>query len=431
MKSATRVQQIICLLFLVLGLLCIFFPIRTADFIVKAACVVFALSAIKFLIDGIRMKRGVDLIASIVLTVLTVICILSWQQGYHLIIDAAGIYMSGCGIILLIQVFLDLRAHAADWVPELIMGILYALTGILCLIFSADDIRIVSIMMGAYLIIQALQLLLEMFFFSTPYNARYYAFRNWLCLPAWAVGMLPVVYYDWLLKKKMQENPQALDEKKSDQTPDLYIYIHTGTYASKLYGHMTFSRNQVAYSYGDYDRKAEKLFHTIGPGTFFTTGSEVYSNNCSIVENSPQFEYGIVLTEDQKQKFDQMVSEILESTTPWKCPLEQLPPDQVDAKFPAYEKNYASRLWYRTGCEFRQYHSGVWAWYSLLGNNCSNFSAAKLNEIGLNIPVARGVVSPGEFFEYFEEAYRDPDSPVISRALRSAQFPETLFPVID
>lgn len=68
-----------------------------------------------------------------------------------------------------------------------------------------------------------------------------------------------------------------------------------------------------------------------------------------------------------------MVSGILNSTVPWKCPLEEIPMDQVDLKFKDYEKDYASRLWYRTGAEFRKYEDGEWAWYS-----CSEITALTL-----------------------------------------------------
>lgn len=427
----TKVQKISTFLFLALGLLCLLLPKQTATVTVIIMLAVFFLSALKFLIDGIRMHRGVDLIAAIVLVILGGFGIYAFGNGYHFVIDAFGIYMLACGIILIIQMILDLQDHSDDWKAELIMGILYSLCGLLALFFSKDDIVLVQSLLGGYLILQALQNVLEMFFFTRKYNARYYAFRNWMALPAFVVGMLPAVVYDFMLRKKMKDPNMRLTSRKSDEVPDLSVFIHTGTYASRLYGHMTFSRSDTAYSYGDYDRAAERLMHSIGPGTFFTVGSDIYSNNCSIVEHSPQFEFGIRLSEQQKERFDEMIQNVLDSTTPWKCPLEELPMDEVDEKFPEYEKNYASRLWYRTGAQFRQYHSGTWAWYALLGNNCSNFAAAKLNEIGLHIPVAKGVVSPGEFFEYYEEAYEDPDSNVICRSFHSAEFPDSLFKTID
>lgn len=94
-------------------------------------------------------------------------------------------------------------------------------------------------------------------------------------------------------------------------------------------------------------------------------------------------------------------------------------------------KMYANRLWFRTGCRFRMYTRGPWKWYALLGNNCSNFAAAKLNEIGLHLPVSHGVVSPGEFYEVMETLFDDPDSCVITRSYHTVDIPASLFDVPD
>lgn len=433
MNQITRAQKISNFLFLVLGILIILLP----SFFAKASLCFFILmmgiSALKFLIDGFRLHRSLDLLASLILILPIAVGLFSYEYGYHFLIDALGIYLVACALVFLIQMVLDLKSNCADWKAELMMGILYLLNGGLAIYLSGDHLILESRLIGCYLLLQAIQGFMEMFFFSNPYNARYYAFRNWMALPAFIVGILPALYYDHLLRQRLDDkNPVLHLQKSSDQNPpDLSVFIHSGTYGARLYGHMTFSRNHVAYSYGNYDVSAEKWFHTIGSGIFFTAGSEIYSNNCSVVEHSPQFEFGIRLSEAQKKKFDNMVSGILNSTVPWKCPLEEIPMDQVDLKFKDYEKDYASRLWYRTGAEFRKYEDGEWAWYSLLGNNCSNFACAKLNEISLNIPVSKGIVSPGEFFEYFEEAYQDPDSNVISMTLHSAKFPESLFNTID
>lgn len=431
MKIQKRIEWAGILLSVALGLLCILLPVQMAGVLPYIAAVIGLAGGIFFGIHGFKKHRGVDLIASGCLLVLALICVLSRHYGNALLIAAFSIYYTACSIVLLIQMGLDLSRKGKDWIAELIMGLLYGILGVGSIALMRTDLVIVQWILGGACLLQGIQMLLEMVFFSNKYNARYYSFRSWICLPAFMVGTLPAIIYMLFMGKKMRTRPDVFDYKKTDEPADLSVFIHTGTYASKLYGHMTFSRNGVAYSYGDYDYDAEKFFHFIGPGTFFTVGSEIYSNNCCIVENSPQFEYGIRLSQKQKEKFDTVIQDILDHTESWQCELEQMPYEEAEEQFSKYEHTYADRLWWRTGCQFRQYHEGDWAWYSLLGNNCSNFAAAKLNEIGLEIPVAKGIVSPGEFFQYFEEALQDPDSPVISRSWHSAAAPETLYDVID
>lgn len=431
MKIQKRIEWAVLLLFVLLALLCFFMPAKMLHAFLIAGAIGTACSAVILLVHGVMRHRGVDLAAGIALVVFTGIFVLALRNSIDFAAWAAGIYLSFCGMILLIQAFLDFKAGAKDGWGLLLLGALYLALGIAAIVWRRSDERMLMRIAGLYLLLQAVQLLVEEYVFSGTYNVRYYSFRDWLSLPAFLVGTLPAVVYMILLRSRLKRDPNGYDYRKNDEQPDLSVFIHTGTYASKLYGHMTFSRNDVAYSYGDYDYSAEKLFHMIGPGTFFTAGSAVYSNNCSIVENSPQFEYGIRLSEAQKKAFDEMVEGILENTEPWKCRLEAMSYEEGVRAFPSLEHLYADRLWWRTGCAFRQYHKGEWAWYSLLGNNCSNFAAAKLNEIGLKIPVAKAIVSPGEFFEYFEQALQDPDSPVISRSWHSAAMPSTLFDTID
>lgn len=252
-----------------------------------------------------------------------------------------------------------------------------------------------------------------------------------MALPAFFIGIFPSFVIGRIQDEGMKHRAVDFDGRKNDSEVNLRIWIHTGTYGPRLYGHMTFSRNNVMYSYGDYDVPAEKLFGTIGPGIFFTVNAEIYANNCCIVEHSPLFEYGLHLTDAQLQAFDRMSGGIFAQTVPWVCPMEAAHEAGWPVSLQTCGKMYANRLWFRTGCRFRMYTRGPWKWYALLGNNCSNFAAAKLNEIGLHLPVSHGVVSPGEFYEVMETLFDDPDSCVITRSYHTVDIPASLFDVPD
>lgn len=426
MKTQRHIETFSLLFCLTVAIICFCFPYPFITLFPWVGGSFMALGAIIYLIHGLHMHRRVDLVAAIILGILAVGFLVCHIFGGQIISLLFMLYFFACFVVLAIQSFLDFKGHSNDMLGEMIIGLGFLALAVGSLFGLKDPVVLIR-MFGGYWLVQGMQLLVEQICFRSPYNVRYYAFRDWLCLPAYIVGLLPAVVYMIMMRTRLRLHPLEFDWCKNDQEADLSVFVHSGTYASKLYGHMTFSRNGIAYSYGDYDIAAEKFFHLIGPGTFFSVPSAIYSNNCSIVENSPQFEYGIVLSDEQKKKFDEMIQNILDQTTPWKCPLARLTPEQAKVSFPKMEHIYPNRLWYRTGCKFRQYHTGKWAWYSLLGNNCSNFDAAMLNTIGLDLPIAKGIVSPGEYFEYFEEALQDPASPVIYRKWHTAQAPETLF----
>lgn len=415
-----------CLLYLIAGLACLFVPARFADGFLVVMGLVSLASAVPFAVHAVQWKRSLDALAALLTLALGILCLCFRSRGADLIAMIYSLYLAAIGVVFLIQAVLDHFPASKTWI-----GLAYLGVGLWLLFFHRQDARFVMFVIGAWLLLQAWQNAEELFFFSSPYDARYWSFRHWAALPAFIVGILPSFIIGYIQDRKLRGEPVDFDARKNDQEVNLRIWIHTGTYGPRLYGHMTFSRDDLMYSYGDYDVPAEKLFGTIGPGIFFTVNAEVYANNCCIVEHSPLFEYGLHITPEQEQKFDQMSADIFRNTVPWLCPMEQAMDQGKPVTLPEYESMYANRLWYRTACKFRKYDQGPWKWYALLGDNCSNFAAAKLNEIGLDLPISHGVVSPGEFYEVLETAFEDPDSCVITRSYHTAKVPASLFRVPD
>lgn len=427
MTTIRKAEIFSILLFLFLSLACLFYPSSTAMVLIRMTALIGLASGLLFFFDAFHKKRSLDLVASIVCLLYFGWALLWWKRDADILRTLFIVYYAIIAAVFYIQTILDLKDHSSDWKAELLLAFFYTCF----VVFSSYRLATISHMLALYFFIQACQMGLELYFFSSPYNARYYSFRDWIMLPAWFVSVFPSFVMGHLVEKKMHDENTHFDAKKSEDKPDLIVWIHTGEYGTTLYGHMTFSRDSIMYSYGDYDLAKMKWFKTMGPGIFFSVNDQIYANNCCIVEHCPLFAYGIKLTDEQKQKFEAMKDSILSQTIRWHCPMQEAYFKTGHASLADFEKDYASRLWDRTCAIFRMYTKGQWAWYSLLGNNCSNYSSAMLNEIGLHIPVSKGIVSPGEFFEYFEQAYQDPDSCVISKSWHSAKVPSTLFDTID
>lgn len=427
MTTIRKAEIFSILLFLFLSLACLFYPYNTPMVLIRMTALIGLASGLLFFFDAFRKKRSLDLVASIVCLLYFGWALLWWKRDADILRTLFIVYYAIIAAVFYIQTILDLKDHSSDWKAELLLAFFYTCF----VVFSSYRLATISHMLALYFFIQACQMGLELYFFSSPYNARYYSFRDWIMLPAWFVSVFPSFVMGHLVEKKMHDENTHFDAKKSEDKPDLIVWIHTGEYGTTLYGHMTFSRDSIMYSYGDYDVAKMKWFKTMGPGIFFSVNDQIYANNCCIVEHCPLFAYGIKLTDEQKQKFEAMKDSILSQTIRWHCPMQEQYFNTGNASLAEFKHDYASRLWDRTCAVFRMYTKGQWAWYSLLGNNCSNYSSAMLNEIGLHIPVSKGIVSPGEFFEYFEQAYQDPDSCVISKSWHSAKVPSTLFDTID
>lgn len=405
------------LLYLLAGIVFLCIPNRVELGIEKIIGCICLISSLPFLWHGVTQRHSMSLIAFLLDFIFGIVCFVS---GPDLISLLYTIYLCGIGVIYLIQWVLD----QYNWV-EGVPGFLYLLAGIYFLIWP----KYVGLVFGVYLILQGVQSLVEALVFSSKLSSRYWSINHWISLPCFIVGVIPSFIVGYLQNEAMKNKDVHYDARKNDLPANVQVYIHTGTHGSTVYGHMTFAANGVMYSYGDYDVADEKLFKTIGPGIFFTADANLYSNNCCVIERSPLFEYGLHLSNDQLEKLQEVMEEVVKDTTPWQCDLAKLSPAEQQKQFPQYEKIYANRLWYRTRCKYRMYTKGKWHWYTLLGNNCSNWSASKLNEIGLNLPIQKSIVSPGEYYEVFETMFRDPDSCVVSRSWHSVDDPKTLFEV--
>lgn len=405
------------ILYLVFGFLFLWIPQDVEIGLEKIIGCICLISSIPFLIHGFQEKHSMSLIAFLLDFIFGIICFLA---GPKMVALLYSIYLFGIGVIYLIQWILD-KYNWTEGLPAL----LYLLAGLYFLFWP----QYVGMVFGVYLILQGIQSLVEELVFSSKLSARYWSISHWISLPSFIVGVLPSFLIGYLQDEAMKNKDVHYDAKKNDLPVNLQVFIHTGTHGSTVYGHMTFAADGIMYSYGDYDVADEKLFKTIGPGIFFSVDSNLYSNNCCVIENSPLFEYGLHLSDEQLSKLHEVIDQVVEDTTPWQCPLAKLDKAKQKEEFGQYEKIYANRLWYRTRCKYRMYTKGKWHWYTLLGNNCSNWSASKLNEIGLNLPIQKSIVSPGEYYEVFETMFKDPNSCVVSRSWHSMSDPKTLFEV--
>ena len=293
----------------------------------------------------------------------------------------------------------------------------------------SQDLDLIQYFVGFYLVMQGCQMILELFFFSKPQTSRFYSFRFWSALPVAIVSILPSIVLEKMLSFKANKHPIDFNEIKNDQKVNLRVFIHTGLSGDHRFGHMTLAHNGTMYSYGNYDKAEEKLFRTLGPGIFFSVNADEYINNCCIYEESTLFEYGLHLSPEQEEKLCKILQHVFASSYPWDCPLEVDLKKDPSLKVEPYLEDYSNRLWYRTHCHYRKFYGGEWQTYWILGIPCSLFATRILHSIDPAIHKSHGIVTPGEFWEYFEEAFQDPASNVIHKTWHSANEPSTLYPL--
>lgn len=196
------------------------------------------------------------------------------------------------------------------------------------------------------------------------------------------------------------------EEKENETNPDILIFIHLSKYGFNQFGHMDIMFDGKIYSYGNYDKNSRKLFTTIGDGVLFVVDDkDKYINFC--MENSKKtiVEYGIKLTEKEKQKLKREFDKILVDTYLFKLNKD-------------YKTDYARKLYKSTKAKFYKFKKGEFKTYFVLGVNCTYF-ADKLLRCVFEVLKLVGIISPGTYYEYLEENYKKKNSKVVSKKIYS------------
>ena len=431
MKTISKLEWISGIVFLVLGVGCFFFPIRYAAAFFYLCAALATGSCLGLIYEGFRQKRGSYFLMAIVAGVAAGFLWFHTQYSHELIGLVFSLYIFFNFAVEGIQTILDYAEKARDFKSHLFMTVVYLALFAVSVTARKHDVRFIMYYFGLYLLIQAFEAFAELYVIRHPHSSRTYSFNHWVALPVYVVTLLPFWILSSMNRKLMKEDLRDLhyDERKNEEPVNLRVFIHSGLEGDHRVGHMTFSWKGVMYSYGNYDKEEEKFFRTIGPGIFFRAPADIYVNNCCIYEGSTLFEFGLHLNKEQEGKLEEIIDHILSITYRWDCPIERA--NHGWEKFSEFEEDYASRLHYRTGAKFRKFSRGQYKTYWVMGDNCSLFAENILSALDHQIVHKSGIVTPGEYFEYFQEAFADPKSNVVYRSWHSASVPSTLYPTLS
>ncbi len=420
-----QIEWIVGVLFIVVGLTCLCFPVLSADGLMVTVSIFCTLSALLLFYQAIHRRSLMEGLKGIGAAVLAAFFWSYRLTGLDMVATLYGLYMFATAGIMIIQGGMDLYEKSKDGWYFLLLALGDIILGSIAFSGAHKDQRFIQMLIGAYLLYQGIQTLVEQWAFSSHSGSRSWSFRHWSSLPVYIVAVGPSLLLRFAEKNHMDCESFPYDEAKNDKPVNLRVFVHTGLSGDHQFGHMTFSYKGIMYSYGNYDVSEEKLFRTFGPGIFFTVPMEIYVNNCCLYEDSTLFEFGLSLSPSQEENLQRQLAEIDKQIYRWYAPISRGPLSHEE--FKRLEKDYACRLFWRTGSKFYKFRHGIWKTYWVLGNNCSLFASTILHNLDENYVLPRGINTPGEYFDFFSQAYRDPNSNVVYRSWHTAKLPHTLY----
>ena len=131
-----------------------------------------------------------------------------------------------------------------------------------------------------------------------------------------------------------------------------------------------------------------------------------YIKFCIDTSQKTIVEFGLKLTNKQKEKVKKELEKILIDTYTWN-PLENNKKN----------KDYASKLYKATKCKFYKFNSGEYKTYFVMGVNCTYFiDELLMKSISGSLKIV-GVISPGTYYNYLNENYNKKNSIVVSKKI--------------
>lgn len=291
---------------------------------------------------------------------------------------------------------------------EIFFALIFIIFSFLFLFYPLDKLNLFITIIGIYCILFGLSRIYE-------FVIDILSDRTKLKIRKRIKMTLPLFFEAFVPKRALNNINKYIDYltsegKDKEQYADLKIFIHLSKYGFNQFGHMDIMFKDIIYSYGNYDKSSQKLFTCLGDGVLFTLrAKKKYIKYC--IENSRKtvLEYGIKLNDNEKQKVEKELNDIMNHTIRW------YPPTVV---YDDITKNdYASKLYRKTKSKFYKFDSGIYKTYFVLGVNCTYFADAILKKCVFQVLKLVGIISPGTYYEYLEENYKKKNSKVVYRKI--------------
>ena len=198
-----------------------------------------------------------------------------------------------------------------------------------------------------------------------------------------------------------------IDNKDTSGKVDLEIMIHVRNDKIAMVGHIDLCYKNIVYSYGSYDEASRKILESVGDGTLFTMkGKEKYIKYCNIDSNRTIFEFGLTLTNEQKEKVEQKISEIMKNTYRWTLTEIKKSP----------KNSYAQGL-AKAGAKFYKFSKTNYKTYFIFFTNCVKLVDDIIGVTGSDLLKMNGALTPGTYYDYLDREFKRQNSNVITKEI--------------
>lgn len=333
-------------------------------------------------------------------------------------------YMILNGIIKLITYILLWQEKTQGRLRELFMFLIYMAIGIPLLFAPLKNVSTMLWIVGIYTILLGINFLFDFISDVVPRRVKNKLRRRIkITLPVLLEAIIPYQVLNeinYFINRDDYKKDFVYQEKNSDVTPDLEIFVHSSMNGYNRLGHIDICLDDKVYSYGNYDDQSKKHFDMIGDGVLFVTDKEHYIPFCIRHSHKTIFGFGLKLSDSQKKNIQTYIEHLFNDIYKWEPPIVQ-----DSRKKKKINKNkygdYASCLYDSTNADFYKFNSGRFKKYFVLGANCCLLADSIIGKSGTDILKMNGIITPGTYYEYLNREFKKKNSMVITKNIYNAE----------
>lgn len=343
------------------------------------------------------MNIIVEILLSIVLSILSLYIPKIPLSVFSIIF---GIYILINGLARLINYIILKQNKEKGTLIELIIFIIYFIFGLSCIITPLIQINIILLCISIYLIVIGSTYILSFIGQVIPNNILNKIEKK-LNFP------IPI-FLSILLPHSISKNIDKKETTKENIKSDLEILVHVTKKGLLLYGHIDLHFEGKLYSFGNYDHDTLKFHEAIGDGVLFVVeNKKKYIDFCIEDTHRTIFEFGIKLTDKEKEALRNKIKKLMEHTYEWFEPVEM-------AKEKREKYFFATRLYKKTKARFYKFKKGKFKTFFIGTHNCAKLIEYLLSDTSIKVMNNNGIITPGTYYDFLATEYTKKNSCVVS-----------------
>lgn len=285
---------------------------------------------------------------------------------------------------------------------------------VILLINPTLNIKYVLIILSIYLMLYGLKNIINFIFQILPKKiTNKIKARIDFPIPLLIAMFIPKVLLKEINEILKVDKEKKFDYKKNDLKPKLFVIIHLAKSGSASFGHIEVSYNGKIYSYGNYNKHSRHLFDAIGDGIILVADKEKYIDYCIHNKKRYLIEFGIVLTEKEEKQIEKRINKLItENTEPFYSDLELYEKGKI-----MYDdfNDMSSEIYKYANGKYYRITKGKNKIFFVLNNNCAQVAEQILKGNGKRIIKLNGIISPGTYYDYLNQAFLMKNSNVVTK----------------